>query len=464
MKFPRLSAIRLSFLIVIQLVKRKKIWLLAILGLVIVLILAVLVGIFSPKQILREGMVGTYQQHDLPVEIVELASDGLVEMDENGQIQPKLVEGWDVNNDATIFKFKLKQGVRWIDGTDIKSEDLAFDIANTEVTYPDSQTIQFKLKEAYSPFPSLLVRPVFKKGTLIGTGPYKITKVEKSRIFITKLSLDPQIKDLPQIQVRFYPNDKVALTGFNVGEVQSLLGIPNPDNLQNNPQLKRKQMVDFKKIVTIIYNTQDPLLSSRSLRQALSFQAPLVEGEDVANNPYPRSWWVYAEDAKKYLNNPEEAKEALERAQSSLSEEQLKGELILTTTPNLEEMAKIIVLAWKGLGFDAKLRIESGIPQNFQALLITQSIPDDPDQYFLWHSSQTKTNLSKYSQARADKDLEDGRRVINEEERKKIYHDFQATILEDAPATFLYFPKYHVVYLKKVESLLDKVLNMQLAL
>ena len=113
------------------------------------------------------------------------------------------------------------------------------------------------------------------------------------------------------------------------------------------------------------------------------------------------------------------------------------------------------------MGFDTKLRIETGIPQNFQALLITQSIPTDPDQYFLWHATQTKTNLTKYDSKRVDKDLEDGRKIITEEDRKQKYFDFQKTLLEDAPAAFLYFPKYNIVYLKKVESLLDKVLNIQ---
>ena len=107
-------------------------------------------------------------------------------------------------------------------------------------------------------------------------------------------------------------------------------------------------------------------------------------------------------------------------------------------------------------------RIESGIPQNFQVLLITHSIPIDPDQYFLWHSTQTRTNLTGYSFARVDKDLEDGRKIINEAERKEKYLDFQKELLEDAPATFLYFPKYNVLYLKKAEDMLNKILPLQL--
>ena len=187
---------------------------------------------------------------------------------------------------------------------------------------------------------------------------------------------------------------------------------------------------------------------NRSLRQALAFQTPKIENEEVANNPYPPESWARNSDSKKYLSNPQEAEIALERAKSSLTGDKLKSELILTATPNLEEAGKVVVGFWKKLGFDSKLRVESGIPQNFQALLITQSIPVDPDQYFLWHATQTKTNLTKYDSKRVDKNLEDGRKIITEDERRAKYFDFQKTLLEDAPAIFLYFPKYNIVYLK----------------
>ena len=150
----------------------------------------------------------------------------------------------------------------------------------------------------------------------------------------------------------------------------------------------------------------------------------------------------------------------MERAKAQIPEDKLHAEIILTSTPNLEDVGKEIILAWRSLGFDAKLRVESGVPQNFQTLLITQSIPVDPDQYFLWHATATKTNIAKVDVKRIDKDLEDGRKIINEDDRKIKYFDFQKALLEEAPAIFLYFPKYNIVYLKKSENLLNKVLSL----
>lgn len=454
-----LKSVKLWVLIILEYLKRNKAWVaggtVVIIGLII---LQTKFNLFYAQSTIRIGLVGTYQEHDLPLEVTRLISASLVKADDDGRIKPNLVAGWEVNNDATQFQFKLKDNLKWVDNTQVLATDLEFSIPNTTVSYPDELTIQFSLKEPYSPLPSLLTKPIFKKGTLMGIGSYKITKIEKSRIFITKITLQGNDPKLPVVSIRFYPNEKVAVTGFNLGEVQVLMGLSSSKLINSNPLIRLRQTTDYSKIVTILFQTTDSILRNRSLRQALAFQTPEIKGEVTANNPYPPLSWAYDPDAKKYLSNPEEALAALERARSQLSEDQLHSELILTATPNLEGGGKAIVESWKKLGFDAKVRVESGIPQNFQALLITQSIPIDPDQYFLWHATQTKTNLTKYDSKRVDKDLEDGRKIIAEDDRKAKYFDFQKTLLEDAPAVFLYFPKYNVIYLKKVEPLLDSLL------
>lgn len=458
-----IASLRLGYLIVIKYFTR---YIRLILGILIFTLIPVFLQwnfqlIDFNSNYISQGLIGTYQEHDLPLEVQRLLSKGLVKVDSNGRIVPELVSGWEVNNDATIFKFKLKDDLAWIDGSMVTSSNFDFGIPNVEVSLPDDKTIQFKLKEPYSPFPSLLIKPVFKKGTLIGVGPYKVIKLEKSRIFITKLVLASEDTNLPGVIIRFYPNEKIGWTGFSLGEVQSLVGLASTASISEFPLAKLKQEIDYSKIVTIMYDTTDPLLANRSLRQALSYSAPEIHNEVIAQGPiYPFSW-AYSPDNKQYLSNPEEAKAALTRAKAASSEESLKKEIVLTTTPQLEEAAKKIISAWRDLGLNAVLRIESGIPQKFQALLITQSMPVDPDQYFLWHKTQTKTNITKYDKARVDKDLEDGRKFIREEDRKEKYLDFQKALLEDSPATFLYFPKYNVVYLNKVEEKLNKVFPLQ---
>ena len=204
---------KLWVLILIEVLKRHRVILtLLFLILLIILFLQIKYKLFYDQNIISLGLIGTYQEYDLPLEATKLLSSGLVEADENNRIKGKLVSGWETNNDATQFKFKLKDNLKWIDNTEIKSKDLEFAIPDVETGFPDGKTIQFNLKESYSPLPSLLTKPLLKKGTLLGTGPFRISKIEKSRIFITKIILTSPDPKLPMVIIRFYPNEKTAIT------------------------------------------------------------------------------------------------------------------------------------------------------------------------------------------------------------------------------------------------------------
>lgn len=410
-----------------------------------------------------EGIVGFYTQENLPASVAGLISEPLVILDQSGHPQSNLVSGWQVNNNATVYTFKLKNDLMWNDGTRVKSRDIQFNLADVEVSYPDEATIEFKLVDSFSPFPTLLTAPVFKDGGLVGLGKYKVVKEEKVKGITSKLILHPSRKDdssanrLPVVTIRFYGDEKTARTAFELGEIDSLLGVSNTSEWVNHPSVSLKNIPNFNKLVAIFYNTQDPILSDKNLRKILGLAVPLIEGEERAKSPIFAGSWAYNDQLKETIGDKETAKSLLSKVENGK-----ESTITLTATPSLSDLGEQIVQAWEEIGFKAVLRVESGIPQNFQALLQPQSVPTDPDQYALWHSTQTKTNLSKLVSARIDKDLEDGRKISDPEERKEKYLDFQRVLLDESPATFLYFPKTTVVFRKRVENDLNKVLDLQI--
>lgn len=411
---------------------------------------------------LTQGVIGTHTEEDLPLVVTNLLSSGLVIVDENGEAKPNLANGWQANKEAKEYVFKLKDNLFWSDGTLSNAQDIALSIPDAEITTPDDKTINFKLTDSFSPLPTLLSKPILKKGTHIGIGPYSIEKIDKSQIFIKRIILRTSNKDLPKLIIRFYPNEKIAKNALRIGEVQSLLNVSDANDLVDENPFAIWSKTNYQRLVAIFYNTKDPLLSDRNLRLALSFSAPTVKGEDEAKTTISPHSFAFNSDVKDYLDNPKQAKEYLSKV------EKIEEKTItLTATSNLKQIGEQIVDGWNKNGIKAVLRIESGIPQNFQALLISQNIPIDPDQYSLWHSTQVQTNISKYSSPeqfspRVDKDLEDGRKSLEKEIRKEKYFDFQKVLLDDAPATPLYFPKYNVIYLNKIEGDLKKVLEIQL--
>ena len=55
-------------------------------------------------------------------EIVANCIDGLVEPDIYGVYQPSLAESWTVNEDQTVWTFKIREGLKWVDHTGAETE------------------------------------------------------------------------------------------------------------------------------------------------------------------------------------------------------------------------------------------------------------------------------------------------------------------------------------------------------
>lgn len=451
---------------IITFVKRKK-WLILSVLLVFLLLSSVAGYYFSNLENLgkvTEGLVGTHEERDLPDVVLNLISKPLVKADKSGIPSAELAQGWEVNPQANIYTVKLKDNLYWSDGKKLIASDIYLSIPDVEIKALDDTTLEFKLAETFSPFPTLLTKPILRKADsafgfeLVGIGPYSVLSYKKDGPFVKKMDLAAPKDGLPGIIVTFYPNEKIAKTALKLGEVQVLPGAIEADDLNFN-NLSKKTFNNYNQLVTIFLNTEDPLLSDESLRLALAYGAPEIAGQEIAHTSLSPFSWAHNNLVKDYLNNNTKAREALKKVEKGKDEQ-----IVLTATSSLETVGEKVVESWNNLGLNTVLRVESGIPQNFQALLITQNIPTDPDQYSLWHSTQKGgTNISRIASPRIDKDLEDGRKITDPETRKQKYQDFQRILLDQAPAIFLYFPKYEVVYMKKVEGKLDQVLKLQLS-
>lgn len=428
-----------------------------IIFLVLVFLIAFILAKIWPalirSNIITIGYVGTYTLETIPTEILSLATQSLISTDAHGKPIPSLASHWTISEDGKTYVVFLKDNLSWYDATPVKAEDISIAISNVKINSLNNKVIEFVLPNPISSFPLALDKPVFKTKSFYGTGEYGIVKIDKIDNIIKRITLNPKDKSRPKVEIRFYQTEDQTINALKVGEIKSI-DITHAHSLEIWPNLEIQKNVDNSEIITIFYNNEDPLLSSKDLRQALSY-AIERSSFDGANalSPISPSSWAFNETVKKYEYNMGKAKELI--AKSNLQ----NPKIILTTNPELKNIAQQIKQDWELLGIATEIRIESSIPKNFQALLAINKLNPDPDQYSLWHSTQKSTNITKYKNVKIDKLLEDARTTSDENKRKELYSDFQKFLMEDAPATFIYHPyKYQISY-KNIRQLLEKLPN-----
>lgn len=408
-----------------------------LLGFVFFLSLNFIFPLFFATTTQRIGYAGRFTTNTLPNPIQELISDGLVIVQADGSIQPNLASSWEFKDGGETWIFHLDPNKQWQDGKKVTSQSLTYSFNDVIIETPDSQTIVFRLKEKFSPFPSVVSIPIFKKGTLIGTDQWKVSKLSLVGDLIEYIVLTD--KQGNKKIIKFYPSEERAKTAFKLGEIDQIRDMLDPTPLKDWETVTVDENITLNRYVAVFFNTQDPVFDkNKSLRQALSYA---IDKDSLSPNralgPISPDSWTFNPQIKDYSFDTDRAKQLL----TDIPKAQRENLAIkLTTTSNLRADAERIAKNWNAIGIKTTVSLSSGIPSEYQAFLAIYDSPFDPDQYVTWHSSQQETNISKYSDPRIDKLLEDGRLETNTNQRKVIYFDFQRFLLEDAPAAFLYHP------------------------
>lgn len=390
------------------------------------------------------GISGTYTLENLPPDIVSKVSRGLTVVEQNGTVKKGLADSWQIKDNGKTYVFKLKENTYFSDGTTVDAGNINYNFSDVNVERPDNKTLIFKLKDAYAPFLITASSPVFKKG-FIGAGDYKILDVRQNGDFVKSITLSSVKNKYEVINYLFYPTTDSLKTAYTLGEVSSAIGLSDLDfkntKINSFANTNIKKNVNYSKLVTLFYNTSDKVLSDKKARNGLSYALPSFDkfGEE-AISLYPSSFWTFRQAETKREENIQHAKLLL---QASLGEGKWP-EINMKVLPKYREVAEKIVKEWEKIGIKTKIEEVNSLPSGFQIFLGDFNIPKDPDQYTLWHSDQTN-NITNYKNLRIDKLLEDGRKTIDSQERKKIYDDLQKYLIDDQPAAFLYFPTEYTI-------------------
>lgn len=390
------------------------------------------------------GVSGSYNTETIPETILQSVSHGLTVLDTSGIPKSDIASSWEISSDGKVYTFHLKHNQFFSDGTKVTSSNISYIFSDVKTKRPNPFTIVFSLKEPYSPFLSTVSRPIFKNGFVGINGDYEIKDIKLNGNFISSLTLTGVKNPLAVKVYQFYSSEEALKLAFVMGNISKALGLNSLDfnktSFNKFPNAEIIKTVDYRHLLTLFYNTQDKNLSDKKLRDALSYVLPNnFEWGQRASSPLSPKSWAYLQDYGK-SQDLAHAKLLLDNIKGNSS----LGEITISTLPKYKNVAEEIKKAWAKIDIKVKINVVYGVPDNFQVFLATFNVPEDPDQYTLWHSDQIN-NITGYKSLRIDLLLEEGRKTLDQEKRLKIYSDFQKYLQDDQPATFLFFPNSYTL-------------------
>lgn len=381
------------------------------------------------------GLVGKYTLSNLPLEVQSLISQGLTCISSDGSAVPCLASSWEVSDDGKEYIFNLRHDIFWQDGKRVVASDINYNFSDVAIEILAPDKIKFILKLPFAPFPVIVSRPIFKK-SLLGTGSYRVLGVSKNGEIVEKLQLSNNRS------FRFYPSESAVRTAFKLGEINKIENLADVGELQGWKNIQISPVVKYNRFVGIFFDTQNQKFSDKSVRQALAY-AIKDRWEPRALNPINPGSWAYNPQVKTYEYDSEKAAKMLEKVNAEGGSAKPE-EITISTIPSLISVAEAIKADWEVLGIKVHLKIIQSLDEGFEVLLASEEIYSDPDQYSLWHSTQT-TNITHLRSPKIDKLLEDGRKTLDVEKRKSLYFEFQKAIVEEAPVIFLFHPTLYTV-------------------
>ena len=375
-------------------------------------------GLFPFKHEDKIGIVGSFTVNTLPYEVVGKMSKGLTSLSNDGFPKTSVAYSWEIEDSGKTYIFHLKHDLYFSDNSKVDSSSINYNFLDVKVEKPDQYTIVFKLKEPYAPFLITVSKPIFKK-SFIGIGDYKVKSWDFNGEFVKSIELF-SIKDKRVVSYQFYPTDKALKIALVLGEISKASQIQDINFLNTTfysfPNYSINKKTSNKQLATIFYNNKDKILSDKRLREALSYSVPDSFSDGERNKlPYPPNLWINYGGIEAYQQDFDHAKNLLAESEASNS-----AHLTLTikTLAKYEKVAEEIKDSWKFLGIRTSIEKVDSLPSSFQIFLGEFNVPQDPDQYALWHSSQPN-NITGYRNLRIDKLLEDGRQTQDLEKRDR---------------------------------------------
>jgi len=427
--------------------------------------------------------------------------DGLVRYkDGTLEVEPALAESWTISEDGKTYTFKLRQGVKFHDGSDVNAQAVKFNFdrmlrkdhpyydtgpfplsfnfsAIDAVNALDDHTVEFKLKEPFAPFLSNLAYPtglivspaaVEKYGKEYGrhpsgTGPFKFAEWQSNQRVVVERNSDywDGAPALEAIVFRPIADANTRVAEMMAGGIDVMVEVP-PDNLATFRQDQNFTVAEQAgpHVWFAILNAKTGAFKDKKVRQAANYAVnkdtlvnDVLQGAaTVAAGPVPPAFNWVKETVEPYPYDPDKAKSLL--AEAGVENPELTFYVTEGGSGMLDPitMGAAIQADLQAVGFKVKIetyewntflgRVNPGLEGKADMAEMAW-MTNDPDTvpYLTLRSDAMPDmggfNSGYYSNPQVDELLEKARISTDQAERGKLYGQIQKIVHDDAPWLFV---------------------------
>ncbi len=371
------------------------------------------------------------------------------------ELEPLLAESWEVSEDKLKYTFKIREGIKWHDGTPFTSEDVVFSyksIMNPKVDSPqlrayfqeirdvkaiDDLTVEFTYARPY--FLALefcggmpiVPKHIFDKGDFntnpagrspIGTGPYKFDRWTTGRDIVIEKNPDywGEKPNLNKIVFKIITDNTVAFQILKREELDVSALTPIQWERQTETasfQENYDKLSYFTPNYSYIgWNSKRPFFADKTVRTALTH---LVDRELILNkilydlgaivtNPFYINSPEYDKSIEPYPYDPKKAEELLKEAgwvdsdgDGIRDKDGVKFAfefLIPGGSETGEKIATILKEELDKMGIQMDIRKTEWavftsrlMDRNFDAVTLAWSMGIESDPYQIWSSTQAES-------------------------------------------------------------------------
>ena len=402
------------------------------------------------------GITGVTSTATLPNEVVSKVTTSLLYKNPDGSYASTIVNAWSHNDDYTRYTLILKPGLLYSDKTPFTSSSIPFNLKEVRLDTSDPLKLIFILDKPFAHFYDYLTKPIIAHYPIraIG-GEYVVTSARKNRANDTwnEIELVPVEHGKPNLHYRVYKTESDLITAFKMREIDEFVTSNESayKNFSTWPNTTTTKDSVYSQVVALFFNTSNSLLKERDLREAIYGSFPsedLLKLGNLAVSPLSPYSPFYDKSLTHIPENPDVYKSILKRYFKEASAE---ASFTISTSVDFLPVANTVKNIIKEAGGEAMLDL-SGLVRGgkFQMLIGLWNIPSEPNQYYVWHSSQKlKGNISEYENQKVDKLLEDFRATSEAALQKKYMIDFQKRFARDLPAAMLYYPYRYTISRKR---------------